>query len=308
MVIRPLRLFLASSLASLVPALLDVALVVMDKPVKQQTFLTIAIIFLASWLIWMVGTVAWRASTIRNRRVPRIELAILGSGLAFLLTLAAVALIRYVAPLVFSDLHPSKSPTFPVGPCLWVGLVEIPFGWFGGWLVWRLGLSSPATEVNHGAIANSRDWRDVRRFRFGCAVLLMPVITALGTFVGLALVADPEADKSPGLWLMGFLWVFATSETLAIILSAGFLFTLLRLQERVTRGNCVFLGAAVALLLPGVCYWVSFGIGGIFGIEVMPASEIRSTGTVARVAMFFAMGSFIWFWASSAAGCCGRWA
>jgi hypothetical protein len=265
-------------------------------PGASHTGVVLGSIFTTSWLLWLGGVTALTFTAFQRGKIRRIEFHVLGAVIAFLVPLGAVLASIYILPLILPGLSdPSKQKkVVPLIACLMGGLINIPFGVFGGWIVWRLGFPSLARNELTAALA-SRYWRLVYRLRFALTLLLMPFLAASGTMVGMVLLtnSDELSELLSRVTIVVVLWIFGTAEALAIILAAAFFSALSCFQERVTRGNCLLLGAVVALLLPGICYSVSLGIGWVFGPAAMPASELRDVGLANGVVTFLQMGAMM---------------
>jgi hypothetical protein len=285
--VRTIRLLLAVSLAAIVPCafLISVTLIGKAEPPKYYVKV-ISFIVGSNWLLWLFGTLAI-ALRARRSGVRHVEFQIFGAGLAFIHPLFAIFAVQHFMPLVIPDISGSDRPVeTPVAACLMAGLLEVPFGVFAAWILWRLGFPS-LKQVFAGSLRKaSRPLHCISRMRLIIFVLLAPMPAATAATI-LFLLAPPEfISPAP-------IWVFSITGALAAAWGALFMKALSYLQDIVSRGNCLFFGATAALLLPGTWAIVGSGITRLFGLRPTILDLIITGSFFVDMGSMFILGSLL---------------
>jgi hypothetical protein len=243
---RPAPLLLALTLASVLAATPMLALVVNgDLHLSGSVESAAACIFGTSWVLWLAGTGVSVSVAFWRGKLRGGALRILGTVLALLHPMVvfaiSVSVLPSLAPAAFPPNAGGEQLTDTFGVSLGAGILQIAFGWFGGWIVWRLGFPSLATQLTADDIAASRGWHAIKRFRFAFAFLLLPLLLASAVVASFLLPGSEEP---------GFVVVAVAAFPIAALIALVFFGALRAFQAVVTRGNCCFLGAIVGLALP----------------------------------------------------------
>jgi hypothetical protein len=271
------------------------ALPMMAVPNTQRRYLlVIAFVIGTNWFLWLIGAAA---IILRKRRSPvrRIEFQVVGAAIAFVHPLAAVIAIQYALPLLFPDIGHSARPVETTAmACLLLGLPEIPFGLLAAWILWRLGFPPLAAAFAAGFAFSSRRWEHVRRARLHVFLLLapMPAAMAMAVFFIVSLYIGPFSGFPPEFLRAAPAWIFSIAAGLALFGGAIFV-GLSRLQEMVTRGNCLLFGAATSFTLPGTWAIVSATNRTVLGGGPAAIDAFVSGSPIADPAFFCLVGTLL---------------
>jgi hypothetical protein len=172
--IRPLRLLLVLTLASMVVGMVMTGTSFFaEKAPSTRQFAVAGFILGTSWLLWLAGAVAV-AVRIQRGAVRRIEIQLLGAALAGIHPLMAMLAVQYAMPFLMPGVAgPARPVETPVLACLELGLGQVPFGWFGAWILWRMGFPGLASKFAPGL--KSRRWEYIGRARLILFLFLAPM-------------------------------------------------------------------------------------------------------------------------------------
>lgn len=251
MEIRPFRLLLALTLASVVTAAPIVVVQAVDGREFTRQIVIATGAFCASWLLWLVGTAAFVSSVFRRPEVKCRYFCMLGAVLTMLHWPTSFVAIYHALPFIFPAAVPPKAVDFEIGKTLALGVFEMPFGLFGGWLLWRLGFPSLVTLRASDVPPPRQHWRDLklRSMLFGLALApVAPLVPCV-----LALVAILLGDEEPPSLVAGIAIVVLFSLTVEIwSIATGFVWlrTVTRWRGGIGRRDSMVMGSVSGFLLP----------------------------------------------------------
>lgn len=247
-----MRLLLAVTLAAIPPAYFLSAMALLGDKDMMRSIALIATFLAMSWFLVLSG--APLLSFVANRwNGAHLQKAcyLLGASAVFLLPLLSVTVVIYGGPMVMPAAKVGS--TVPVEACLECGLLGQPYGWFAGWVVWRLGFPS-ATAGETGRF--SRLWGALSTWRLVFSLCILPLLPAT-VFSGGVFYYSTRGFTDP--WqpatLFGLCaWIGSAALIVATIGGAAFLYVNSRgRQGRVSLASCLTLGCMVVLVLPFAC-------------------------------------------------------
>jgi hypothetical protein len=293
--IRPLGLAAALVPAAILPTLLLGAAVVIGGGFGGKYVAAMGLLLATNGVMWLIGAGALAAITAWRTGVRLFEVALLGAGLAFISPLVSILVGWYIAPLMMTGMNPSVEHDIPFGICMIGGVIELPFGWAGGWIVWRLGFPVKARVTSDdGRHTRTLDSLSFRRILLSlCLLPLLPATVIAGFMILYAIGAYAHPWVAKIWWHVVGLVVFA-ALSLTIVGGMVFVFRAPRHRRRISRGGCLALGCAVSLLLPSTCAVIGTLLSGpIPSVWVVGRDLFEAQSIFQSAAMLYIIGAVL---------------
>jgi len=266
------------------------AMAFLDDESSARPIKIAALCFGCSWLLWLAGTFAWLLLRWGRRR--RLDCHLLGALLSFLLPIASLALIMRGLPVIAPSLT-KAGPILeiPIDAALGAGLLGIPFGLAGGWILWQVGFpTAAAAAAENNKFSRSQHVLDQRRALF--AIFLMPLLPVATVFVLLLYLANQTLPVESFAALTA--WTASTWVALAMG-GLAFLHVVSRGGHGIGRASCFACGGGAAFLLPGV-FWLA---GTMLGWLVAPIGALVADmfsdhqSVFSNIALLALIGTFL---------------
>lgn len=237
------RYFLALALVPLPPVLLLAAFQFRKLGWLQGTLHGARFPLAGEILSFIVGSGYAFLMVRRNSTLRRSACLILGAVVGFPILMGGIVLrLAITGVITASEQNLLSSPFLMIG----TGLVLVPFGLLGGWLLWRLA-ADPRSLAGSDPLANARLWRDLRMWRLWLGGLFsqVGVLVPLGA-IGVAISSDQKPlDSSLVPMLLLAAWLVVCWPVLGAVI---WIMLVVRPREIIRRADCVVGGALLAFL------------------------------------------------------------